>query len=184
MSRSHKVMSRRRIGMVIILSIISFCYINIFSFAETILNLDSSDYHGDFLGNNVIQDGSDDSVYIICKEIYLHEEPVDSSARLKLLTYDQEGKLIKYTDDWLQTSFEFMENEKVISVTGWVKTKYCAIGVPFYIAMHPTPVLIAPRTNALIIHNMNTYDSLRILYEIDDFYCVSINEAVGFVEKD
>ena len=174
-------MAIKPIPLIILLVV---CCLAVSALATTNKNLDSSGYHGDQIGNNIIQASSEDSVYIICDKLYLHQEPVEKSACLRLLTYCEEAQLISASDGWLQVNYVFMNDNEVQSVSGWLDSDYCVCAAAYYIAMHPTQIRIAPKADASLICYIDTYDSLRVLYEINDYYCVSINGAVGFVEKE
>lgn len=167
---------------LIILMVI--CFLAVTALATENQYKDSSEHHGDQTGNNYIQASSEDSVYIICDKLYLHQEPFETSACLKLLSYGEEAQLVSVSDDWLRVKYEFMDKNEVQSISGWLDSDYCVCAAPYYIALHPTQVRIAPKVGTSIICYMDTYDSLRVLYEINDYYCVSINGAVGFVEKE
>lgn len=173
-----------RIKHISLIVFVVVCCLGVSALATTNKYLDSSGYQGDYLGKNYLQAIDEDEVTIICKELYLHQGPSETSACLKLLSYDKHVKLISTTDGWLQVKGEFLNGNEVQSITGWLNSDYCVCAAPFYIAQHPTKIRTAPKADASIIGHLDTYDSLRVLYEINGYYCVSINAAVGFVEKE
>lgn len=173
-----------KIKYILLIIFVIVCCLGVSALATTNKYLDSSGYQGSYLGKNYIQAMDEDEVTIICKELYLHQEPSETSPRLKLLSYDEHVQLVSSTDGWLQVKDVFMNGNEYQSITGWLNSDYCVCAAPFYIAQHPTKIRIAPKADASIIGHMYTYDDLRVLYEINGYYCVSINAAVGFVEKE
>lgn len=173
-----------RIKYISLIVFVVVCCIGVSALATTNKYLDSSGYQGSYLGKNYIKATDEDEVTIICKELYLHQDPSETSACLKLLSCDDYVQLISSTDGWLQVKYVFMNGNEYQSITGWLNSDYCICAAPFYIAQHPTKIRTAPKADASIIGHLDTYDSLRVLYEINGYYCVSINAAVGFVEKE
>ncbi len=173
-----------KIKPISIIVFVAVCFLGVPALATTNKYQDSSGYRGDQIGNNYIQASSEDSVYIICDKLYLHQDPFETSACLKLLSYGEEAQLVSASDGWLQVNYVFMNGNEVQSISGWLDSDYCICAAAYYIALHPTQIRISPKVDASIICYMDTYDSLRVLYEINDYYCVSINGAVGFVEKE
>lgn len=50
--------------------------------------------------------------------------------------------------------------------------------------MLPTAVYVIPNADAKIIMMIDTYDSLPVIEEYEDFYCVLLSMGVGYVVKE
>ncbi len=50
-------------------------------------------------------------------------------------------------------------NGDVTCIDGWVDERFVVISNRCYVAMHPTPIVTAPKEDAKIISMLDTYDS-------------------------
>ena len=55
---------------------------------------------------------------------------------------------------------------------GWVDARFVIESSGIDVAMHPTAVHVSPNADAKIMMMLDTDDSLNVIDEYEDFYCV------------
>lgn len=175
---------KNRVVLVMILLLL--CAILAYTSAESWGRDDAIPY-GDYLGKNYVRESNtlNEHVYVLGNKLFMHatfdlnSEPVHTlvQGQFAELLYSKNGAL-------LVRAAVGSSNGDVTYVDGWVDERFVVISKGFYIAMHPTPIYIDATTSAKIIRLMDTYDSLIVIDECNDFYRVMMNGGIGFVEKE
>ena len=160
------------------------------AFAETCSTetTDSTTFYGEYVKKNEVQDFFRLTEYpfafVLCKNLNVHSESDLSSKVIDTLGYSQEAEVIEETDDAYYIHFYDIISDTIIDKYGWISKEYVILDPPFFIANHPTAVFALPEENAKKLCCLDTYDSLRIIGEFNSYYIVSLNFAVGFVQKE
>lgn len=170
----------------IILSLLQAC-----AFAETIdrTNMDSTMFHGDYIKENEIRESCETTnehpmAFVLCETLNIYSQNDIHSEIIGTLEYAKSVEVLEESNNLYCIIFYDLSNNDISEKKGWISKEYVVLDPPYYIANHPSPVLALPQTNAKKLCYLSTYDSLRVIGEIDEYYIVSINCATGFVIKE
>lgn len=170
----------------IILSLFQSC-----AFAETIdrENADSTMFHGDYIKENEIRESRETTnehpmAFVLCETLNIYSQNDIQSEVIGTLDYSKSVEVLEESENLYYILFYDLSNNNISEKNGWISKEYVILDPPYYIANHPSPVLALPQTNAKKLCYLSTYDSLRVIGEINEYYIVSINCATGFVIKE
>ena len=175
---------KNRVALVMVLLLL--CVILAHTSAES-RERDSATSYGDYLGKNYVRESNtlNEHVYVLGNKLYMHATFDLNSEPVHTLVQGQFAEILDSKNGALLVRAAVgSSSEDVIYIEGWVDERFVVISKGFYIAMHPTPVYIDATTDAKIIRLMDTYDSLIVIDECNDFYRVMMNGGIGFVEKE
>ena len=175
---------KNRIGMVMILFLL---YATLTNTSAESRERDNATPYGDYLGKNYVRESNtlNEHVYVLGNKLFMHDTFDLDSEPVHTLVQGQFAELLDSENGalWVRAAVG-SSNGEVIYIDGWVDERFVVISKGFYIAMHPTPIYIDATTSAKIIRLMDTYDSLIVIDECNDFYRVMMNGGIGFVEKE
>lgn len=135
-------------------------------------------FHGD------IQEHEGDVIVLVSK-LFMHKSSDLTTEVIHTLTRSECVKFLDAQNGALLVSdAEGSPSGEVRYIEGWIDERFAVLSSQYYIAMHPTPVYIAPASDAKIVMLLDTYDSLSIVDEQEDFYSVVVNGGIGYVEKE
>ena len=175
---------KNRVVLVMILLLL--CAILAYTSAES-RERDNATPYGDYLGKNYVRESNtlNKHVYVLGNKLFMHATFDLNSEPVHTLVQGQFAELLDSKNGALLVRAAVgSSSDDVIYIEGWVDERFVVISKGLYIAMHPTPVYIDATTDAKIIRLMDTYDSLRVIDECNDFYRVMMNGGIGFVEKE
>ena len=150
---------------------------------------DSTTFHGDDLGKNELRasDGTSEEnpyAFVLCQKLNVYTQKDTDSEVAGVLEYGSDHEVLEESEEMVFIRFYQIVNGTPFERYGWVSKEYVALDPPYYIANHPSPVLAAPQDDAKILCWLNTYDALRVIGEVADFYIVSLHGAAGFMKKE
>ena len=173
-------------GTVLVMILLLLCTTLTNTSAESWGRDDATPY-GDDLGENYVKESNMlyEHVYVLGNKLFMHASFDLNSEPVHTLVQGQFAEILDSKNGALLVRAAVgSSGEDVIYIEGWVDERFVVISKGFYIAMHPTPVYIDATTDAKIIRLMDTYDSLIVIDECNDFYRVMMNGGIGFVEKE
>lgn len=149
---------------------------------------DCTTTHGDYLGTNYIFVIEPKELHALGDRslgLYMYASPDLKSAPIHVLESGTKVELLDSRSDSLMVSHAIgSSNGEVTYIVGWVDARFVIESSGIYVAMHPTAVHVSPNTDAKIIMMLDTYDSLNVVEEYEDFYCVLLSTGVGYVVKE
>ncbi len=150
---------------------------------------DSTAFHGDDLGKNELRasDGTSEEnpyAFVLCQKLNVYTQKDTDSEVAGVLEYGSAHEVLEESKEMVFIRFYQLVNGTPFERYGWVSKEYVVLDPPYYIANHPSPVLAAPQDDAKILCWLNTYDALRVIGEVADFYIVSLQGAAGFMKKE
>lgn len=146
---------------------------------------DDTSTNGEYLGQNEVRTIGKPSAYVIGRHLFMYSSSNLDSEPLLVLGEGEFAEIIDSRDGALLVQHvEGLSNGEVTYSRGWIDERFVIISNQYYVAMHPTPVYIDTATNAKIIRMLDTYESLIVIEERNDFLCVMINGGIGYVEKE
>lgn len=160
------------------------CFVTISAHAEH-NDGDCTVTHGDYLGENYIFVKEQKDVYVLGDGLYMHASPDLKSEPIYVLEPGTIVELLDAHPDALMVSFaKGSADGEVTYIEGWVDARFVIESSEIYVAMHPTAVHVSQKPDAKIMMLLDTYDSLLVVEEYDEFYCVLLPAGVGYVMKE
>ena len=149
---------------------------------------DCTTTHGDDLGTNYVFNVEPKELYVLGDRshgLYMYASSDLKSEPIDVLESGASVKLLEARPDSLYVSHAIgsMDGE-VTYIEGWVDARFVIESPGIYVPMHPTAVHVSPNTDAKIIMMLDTYYSLTVIEEYEDFYCVLLSAGVGYVVKE
>lgn len=150
---------------------------------------DCATFHGDDLGKNELRASGGTAeenpyAFVLCQKLNVYTQKDTASEVTGVLEYGSAHEVLEKSEEMVFIRFYQTVNGTPFEHYGWVSQEYVILDPPFYIANHPSPVLATPQDDAKILCWLNTYDALRVIGEVENFYIVSLHGAAGFVEKE
>lgn len=150
---------------------------------------DSTTFYGDYIKENEVRELTvlgDEApfAFVLCKTLNVHAQKELSSEVVGTLEYAKEVEVLEKSDDAYYIHFYEIISDVVFDKYGWISKAYVLLDPPCLIANHPTPIFALPQEDAKKLGYLSTYDSLRVIGEVNDYYIVSCDAAAGFVKKE
>lgn len=160
------------------------CFVTISALAER-RGGDCTVTHGDYLGKNYIFVKEQKDICVLGDGLYMYASPDLKSEPIYVLESGTIVELLDEHPDALMVAYaKGSIDGEVTYIEGWVDARFVIESSEIYVAMHPTAVHISQNPNAKIIMMLDTYDSLLVVEEYDEFYCVLLPIGVGYVVKE
>ena len=179
---TYKIVSWKQFGLISCMLLLLLAFVSPALVAAENLDWDDTTVHGDYLGKNEVREFNTSYVYVIGKKLFMHETSDLSSAPIQVL---EEGDFVEFLES--QHGVLYVRdavgssNGDITYIDGWVDERFVVISNRCYVAMHPTPIMTAPKEDAKIISMLDTYDSSTIIDDLNGYYCVLVNGGIGYV---
>lgn len=170
------------LSLLVVLTICSILSLTVL--AEDYIDSDCTTTYGEHLGNNYIFE-TEESIYIIGSHLLMYDASSMSGEPIGMLDCGSFASLVDSEPGALLVSKAIgSEDGTVTYLTGWIDERFAVASTRIYVAMHPTPISIAPCDDSKLIAMLDTYNSLIVIDDFDDFYCVLLNGGIGYVPKE
>lgn len=113
--------------------------------------------------------------YVLCESLSVRMEPNITSNVIASFAHGLTFNITAVDQSWYKVNYD--------GTIGWVNGQYVLVNPQYYTAQSEKAVYAYPGANALRIGLIDANTRLAIIADLQDYYCVSIRGASGFIQK-